>query len=114
MGKGETLETNGESHIARAYDVLNLAIEELGGESELLDDASVLPGGQTRCLLALGARTHHLARCKDERGRLRLANSHDYGSETLRVVLGVTCMQRDVLQVELAPQIHRGDDVSVA
>ena len=40
-----------------------------------------------------------------------LANPHDYCRETLRILLGITGMQGDILQVELAAQIDRGHDV---
>lgn len=40
--KREALKPDGESHIARAHDVLDLEVEELGREAELLNDACVL------------------------------------------------------------------------
>ena len=42
MAGRKTFQTNGELDVARAHDVLNLEVGELGIETELLDDASIL------------------------------------------------------------------------
>ena len=62
-------------------------------------------------LLRLGARHDHLPRAEDEGGGLGLADAHDDGGESLRVVLGVACVQCDRLEVELAAEVARRDDV---
>lgn len=83
----ETLETDRELDVARADDVLDLEVGELGVEAELLDDASVLARRKLRVILRLCAGHDHLSAGKDERRGLGLANAHDDSSETLRVVL---------------------------
>ena len=83
----KTLQTDGELDVARADNVLDLEVGELGIEAELLDDAGVLARGKLRVILRLGTSDDHLAGRKDERSRLGLADTHDDGSETLRIVL---------------------------
>jgi hypothetical protein len=46
MARSQTLKSNGELDIARAYNVLNLEVGELRVEPKLLDDARVLARGQ--------------------------------------------------------------------
>jgi len=108
----EALEAQAEADVDAAHDVLDLEVHELGAEAELLDDARVLAGGEARVVLGLGARAHHLARAEDEGGGARRADAHDHGREPLRVVLGVARVQRDLLQLQLAAQVHRAHDVS--
>jgi hypothetical protein len=83
MLRGETFETDGELDIARADDVLDLEIGELGVEAQLLDDTCVLARGKLRVVFGLGTGHDHLARGEDESSGLRLANAHDNSSETL-------------------------------
>lgn len=99
MGASESLQANGELHVAGADDVLDLEVGELGIEAELLNDASVLARRQLAVGLRLCASDHHLARSEDQCSRLWVADTHDDGSETLRVVLGVSCVQCDRLEV---------------
>lgn len=49
VARGQTFQADGELDVARANDVLNLEIGELGVEAELLDDARIL----ARCQLAV-------------------------------------------------------------
>jgi len=90
MSRGQSLQANGELDVARANDILDLEVRELGVESELLDDTGVLAGCKTAVVLALGASDDHLAGSEYESGCLWLTNTHDHGSETLGVV-SVAC-----------------------
>ena len=83
----ETLEANGELDVTRSDNVLDLEVGELGVEAELLDDAGVLARRQLRVIFRLGTGDDHLATGEDQGGGLGLANAHDNGRETLRVVL---------------------------
>lgn len=69
-------------------------------KAKFLNDASVFSSSESRVLLAFGARAHHFARTEYESGCSRRANSHDYGCETFRVVLGVASIQCDLFQVQ--------------
>ena len=79
----ETLETNREFHVARAHDVLDLELGELGVEAKLLHDTRVLARRQARVVLGLGASDDHLARGEDKRCRLGITNTHDHSRKTL-------------------------------
>ena len=57
----QTLETDRELDVARADNVLDLEVGELGIESQLLDDACVLARGKLAVVLRLGAGNDHLA-----------------------------------------------------
>jgi hypothetical protein len=53
----QALETDGEAHVARADNVLDLELAELGLEPELLDDAGVLSARKTKMsAVVLGSR----------------------------------------------------------
>src|SRR5437868_2074162 len=60
MAGGEPFQTNGELDVARADNVLDLEVGELGIEAELLDDSSVFARGQLRIVLGLGTGDDHL------------------------------------------------------
>jgi hypothetical protein len=131
MAGSKTLQTDGELDVTRADNVLNLKVGELGVEAELLDDTSVLARGQLRVVFGLCTSDDHLARGKDEGRGLGLADTHDDSSETLEaeafstyptalhkpmkhylgVVLCVTCVQGNSLEIESAVKVHRGDNV---
>lgn len=111
MGAGKTLETDRELDVARANDVLDLEVGELGVEAELLDDARVLARCQLAVGLALCAGDDHLPRGEDQRRGLGVSDTHDDGSETLRVVLGVARMQCDRLEIQAAGEVDGGDQV---
>lgn len=83
----ETLEADRELDVARADDVLDLEVGELGVEAELLDDTGVLSRRKFRIILRLGTGHDHLAAGEDEGGGLGLTNTHDDGRETLGIVL---------------------------
>ena len=79
----ETLETNRELHVTATDDVLDLELRELGVEAKLLDDPRVLARRKPRVILALRTGDDHLAGGEDKCGRLRVADTHDDGGETL-------------------------------
>lgn len=83
MARSETLQTNGELDIARADNVLDLEVRELGVEAKLLDDTGVLARRKLRVILGLGTGDDHLAGSEDQGSGLGLTNTHDDGSETL-------------------------------
>lgn len=135
MAAGKAFKTNGELDIARSHNVLDLEIRELGVEAEFLDDASILARGQFGIVLGLCTSDDHLARGEDQSSRLGFADTHDDSGETLKrgkkefsqasnkasqdlgclylwVVLCVTSVQCNRLQVKSAVKVHRGDDVS--
>jgi len=83
VAAGQTLQTDRELDVARADDVLDLEIRELGIEAELLDDTRVLPRRQFRVILGFRTSDNHLAGREDQRSGLRLADTHDHRSKTL-------------------------------
>lgn len=109
----QTLKTNRELDVAGADNVLDLEVRELGIETELLDDTRVLAASKLAVIFGFRTSHDHLAGSEDQGGRLGLADTHDDGSETLWVVLRVTCMQGDRLEVEPAVEIHRSDNVPI-
>ena len=111
MAGSQTLETNGEFDVARSDNVLDLEVGELGVKPKFLDDTGVLSGSKLRVVLRLGTSDNHLARSEDQSGGLGLADTHDNSGETLRVILSVTGMQSNRLQVKTAVKIDGSDDV---
>ena len=111
MAHCQPLQTDGKFHVARPHYVLDFELLEMCVETELLDDARELARCKPGAFLALGACTHHLARREDEGRGLGLSDAHDDGREALGVVFGVASVQRNLLQIELASQVHRRDDV---
>lgn len=83
MARCETLETNRELDVATAHDILNLEIGELGIETKLLDDTSVLARGKLAVIFRLCTGDDHFTRSEDECSCLGLTNTHDYSGETL-------------------------------
>lgn len=80
----QSLQANGELDVARADNILDLELLELGLEPELLDDSRVLARGKPRVVLRLGTRDDHLARRENERRRLGLTDAHDDRRESLQ------------------------------
>jgi hypothetical protein len=111
MACGKTFQADRELDVAGADNVLDLEVGELGIEAELLDDTSVLAGSQLRVVFGLGTSDDHLARGEDQGGGLGLANTHDDSGETLGVVLCITSVEGNRLQIESAVKVHRGDNV---
>jgi hypothetical protein len=87
MFRGKTFETNGELDVARADNVLDLEVGELGIETKLLDDSGILARGKLGVILRFCASDYHLAAGKDQCCSLGLTNTHDDSGETLGVVL---------------------------
>ena len=131
MAVRKTLQTNGELDVTTADDVLNFEFRELGVETKLLNDASVLARRQPRVVLRLRARNDHLSRRKDKCSRLWITDPHDDGGETLLewtnvgtfrtlrskhgtnlgVVFRIPGVQRDGLQVKPTIQVDSGNDI---
>lgn len=111
MAAGQALQTDGKLDVAAADDVLNLKVRELGIEAELLNDARIFAAGQLAIILRLGTRHDHLAGSEDERRGLGFSNAHDDGCETLRIVLCVSSVQGDGLEIQPTVEIHGRDDV---
>ena len=135
--RGQSLQTDRELDIARADDILNLEIGELGIEAELLDDTGVLARGKLRVIFRLGTGHDHLARGEDKGRRLGFTDTHDHSGKTLReksqssatlypdvcihremwsdrylrIVLGVASVKRDGLEIETAVQVDGSHDV---
>ena len=89
------------------HTILDFEVGELGIEPELLNDTRILARSKLGVILRLGTRHHHLARSEDECGGLRLANTHDHGRETLWIVLGISSVQRDGLEIKLNKRISK-------
>ena len=83
MATGKTFQANGELDVAGANDILDLEVGELGIETKLLNDTSVLARGKTTIILGLGTSDDHLSASKDQGSCLGLSNSHDDSSKTL-------------------------------
>ncbi|KAB8339080.1 hypothetical protein FH972_022016 [Carpinus fangiana] len=127
---GQAFETDGEADITRSDDILDLEVRELGIEAQFLYDTRILARRQLRIIFRFCASDNHLARCKDQSGCLWIANSHDNGRETLVrgqcefrckatalgsqylwVVLGITSVQGNRLEIQAAIEIDGGDNV---
>lgn len=111
VARRKTLEPNGELDVARADNILDLEVRELGVEAELLDDTRVLAASKLRVILGFGTSNYHLARGEDQSRRLGLTNSHDDSSETLWVVLRISSMQGNGLEVQSAIEIDSRHNV---
>lgn len=130
MAGSQTLQANGELDITRADDVLDLEVRELGVEPKLLDDTSIFAACKLRVVFGLGTSDNHLARGKNKRSGLGITDTHNDGSETLKVwsekspvhlwngmaylgvVLCVASVQSNRLEIQAAIEVDRGDDVS--
>ncbi|RNA16604.1 hypothetical protein BpHYR1_011530 [Brachionus plicatilis] len=61
----KALEAQTKAHVNAAHNVLNFEVHELGRKAQLLNDARILSGRQSRVLLALGSGAHHFARAEN-------------------------------------------------
>ena len=111
MARCQTLKTDGELDVARSDDVLDLEIRKLGIKAKLLNDTGILARGKLGVIFRLGTGDDHLAGSEDEGSRLGLTDTHDDGGETLGVVLCVSGMQSNRLEVQTAIKVDRGHDV---
>jgi hypothetical protein len=78
---------------------------ELCVEPQLLDNPRIFAGSEAAVVLRLGTSHNHLSTRKDQSSRLGLANTHDDSGETLRVVLSVTSVKSDSLQIETSREV---------
>lgn len=83
MTTREAFQADGKFNIARANNVLDLEIYELGVEPKLLNDPSVFTRGELGVILGLSASNDHLARGKDQSRSFWFTNAHDNGSKAL-------------------------------
>jgi len=60
MARSQTLQTDGKLDITGSDDVLNLEVGELGVETELLDNASILSRRQLGIIFGFGTSNNHL------------------------------------------------------
>lgn len=72
---------------------------ELCVEPQLLDNPRVFAGSKAAVILRLGTGDDHLSTREDQSRCLGLTDTHNDRSETLRVVLSVTSVQSDSLEV---------------
>jgi len=112
MLASQTLQSDGEFDIARPNDVLNLEVGKLGVETKLLDNASVFTACKFAVVFGFGACDNHLARSKDQSSCLWITDTHDDGRESLWIVLGISSVQRNGLEIKSAVEIYGGDQVS--
>lgn len=134
MLRRKTLQTDWELDVARADNVLDFEVGELGIEPELLDDTSVLARGKLAVVLRLGAGNNHLARGENQCSGLWLTDAHNNSRKALAllainesqkeerqslrvsmylwVVFSVSRMKSDRLEVQAAIEVDRGNDVS--
>lgn len=87
MLRSKAFKSDGKLDIARSHNVLDLEVGELGIESELLNDTSILARGKLGVVLRFGASYNHLSAGEDESRGLRLTDTHDDSRETLGIVL---------------------------
>ena len=64
-------------------------------ETDLLDDAGVLPSRISSCVFVLGASNYNLATFEDQRRRLGLSHAHDHRREALHNARGDGVMLRE-------------------
>lgn len=84
---------------------------ELCVEPQLLDNPRIFAGSEAAIIFRLGTSHNHLSTGKDQCRCFRLTNTHDDGSETLGVVLGVSCVQGDGLEVKTSGEVDGSHDV---
>jgi len=87
MTAGKAFKADGKFDVARANDVLDFEVRELGVEPELLDDPSIFAGRKLGVVFGLCTSDNHLARGEDQSCGLRFANAHDHSRETLNINL---------------------------
>lgn len=106
VARSQTLQTDGELDIARADNVLDLEVRELGVEAcdvfvsemlstsllleqlsltKLLNDPGILAASKLGVILRLSASNDHLSAGENEGGCLGLTNTHDDSGESLGV-----------------------------
>lgn len=112
MARVQTLERDGEPHVTGADDVLNLEFLHFDLiVAHFLDHLSVHACGSLGLFLTLRSSDDHLPRREDECRGLGVTNSNDDCSKSLRVVLSIAAVERNLPQVELDAQVCRRHDV---
>lgn len=112
MATSQTLQADRELDVTRADDVLDLEVGELGIEAQFLDNTRVLSGCELGIVFRLRTSDDHLARGKYQRGSFGFPDTHDHGRETLWVVLCISRMKRDSLEVQAAVKVDSSNNVS--
>jgi hypothetical protein len=107
----QTFEADRELDVARADNILDLEVGELGTEPELLDDPRIFAGSKAAVIFRLGTSHNHLSTREDQSRCLWLTNTHDDGSETLGVVLGIAGMESNGLEVKTSGEVDGSDNV---
>lgn len=93
--------------ILKSYLLLALAPDKKSGatygelcvEPQLLDNPRIFAGSETAIILRLGTSDDHLSTREDQGRCFGLTDTHDDRSKTLGVVLSVTRVQSDGLEV---------------
>lgn len=111
MRKSKTFKSNRELDVTTADDILNLELGKLCLKAKLLNDTSILASSKPREFLTLGTSDDHLATGKDKGRCLGLADSHDHGRKTLRIIFSITGVQGDRFQIKPALQIYCGYNI---
>ena len=83
MLASKTFKADGEFHIARSYNILNLKVGKLCVETEFLNNSSIFARGEFAVIFGLCASDDHLTRRKDESSGLRITDTHNDSRETL-------------------------------
>lgn len=81
-------------------------------ESNLLQNASKLPGSQVAICFTVSAHAHQFTRRKNDGSCPRIKNAHNQSHIALRIVLGVSSVNGNLLKVQWASQMHRRNNVS--
>ena len=112
VGSNKPLQPNGELYIDRRDDILNFEFFKLNvWAHNLLDNPRVLSRSLVALLFSFRPGDNNFAAAEDECSCLRVTNSHHYRSKSLGVVLSITRMLGDPLQVELDANIACRDDI---
>mmetsp|Transcript_4710 Transcript_4710/g.13535 ORF Transcript_4710/g.13535 Transcript_4710/m.13535 type:complete len:450 (-) Transcript_4710:281-1630(-) len=112
VARRQPLQPNGKLDIAASHHVLNLELLETHWISQLLQDTGKLARRQPGHVLRFRSRAHHFAGRENQGRGLWLTDTHDHRSETLRIVLCIARVERNLLQVQtLAAEVDRRHDI---
>jgi len=104
FGVEEPFQSDGEFDIHGGQQVDNLEISELNVEIQVLEDLGELSHSQFSVIHGLGTHANHFSRSVDQSGSLRVSQPHNDGRESLGIVLGITSLQGDQLEIDGAIQ----------
>jgi hypothetical protein len=93
MVASKTFKSNGKANVTRANDVLDLEVGELGVETKLLDDTSILAACKFAVIFRFGSSNYHLSGSEHKSSCLGFTNTHNHSGKTLGVILGISCSQ---------------------